>query len=67
MATARTYKGFEIRNKTWSKGYAVYDPRFPKSPLQFANTLVVARGWIQAYRNGATWAVLSILNADERA
>lgn len=61
------YKGYEIRRIDGVNfKFAIYDPRWPNSPIRFEESKTIAKGWIEAYRKGATWAVLEAMNTEER-
>jgi hypothetical protein len=56
-----TYKHFKI---TMRGGEAlpagVFDPRYPRNPALYrASTLEAAKRWVDAYRDGVTWAVVA--------
>lgn len=61
-----TYNGFKITSRMSDQGtgdVAVFDPRFKRNPAIFRTTsLDKATQWVDAYRDGAQWAVDAALH-----
>jgi hypothetical protein len=62
MISGFDYKGYKLISRLSPNGLIgivlVYDTRFPKQPARYRTTsLDLAMRWVDAYRDGQTWAV----------
>jgi hypothetical protein len=54
------FKGYALLQKSY--GVSVHDPRSPDKPLYVAADMAHARRFVNAYRDGTTWAALAAVS-----
>lgn len=59
-----TYKGYSIADCPVNLEVRVAHPRWPSDTLYTCDTVADAKAWVNAYRAGATWAVMAAGGAD---
>ena len=60
-ATAKVFKGYTITDCPVDLVVRVANPRWPQDRLFECDTVAEAKAWVNAYRDGRTWAVQASL------
>lgn len=60
-----TYKGYVLKRVQYdhrvTAAVQVFDPRWPEKPVYAHPSVEGAKRWVNAYRDGVTWAVLEAI------